>query len=217
MSQTTQAFCDTCVLLNYLNQEWERDKTTAFFEAERLEQVISETVESEFENVVDRRLDLYEDFVEFINRGGEVAEYTPDRGYLNDQRHVREIQEAVLTADDTETTPQAAKRLRRFSRRFEQKADAIVAQEIAEVVFTSPPLSLTFSLRDIIDNENDCDVVADGADWAAQGGSGLFITLDGEDILELADKINDVICEEFDEEGTLHITPPDADLPPGSL
>lgn len=208
MTESPEIFCDTCVLINHLNQVWEDDRTSEFFESENTDPVISETVESEFEDLIDRRRGLYQDFAKHIAKGGDVSEYSPSGSFKNDYGHVRTLQETLLEYEEPE---HAARRLRKFGRRFDSNADHIIEELISEIVFASPPLSLTFALRDIIDNSNDCDVVADGADWAAQGGSGFLVTLDGQDILDIEHRINEAIQEEMGEEGILEITPPDSD------
>jgi predicted nucleic acid-binding protein len=51
-------FCDTGILINYMNLEWERDLTSKLLEDHSGDVVISESVVEEFSSIIDRRADI---------------------------------------------------------------------------------------------------------------------------------------------------------------
>lgn len=199
-------FCDTGILINYMNLEWERDRTSALLETHSGDIVISESVEEEFSNIVDRRADIYLDFLEFVLEKEESVEEFSPRGKrtANDISHIVDIQQELATADEK----LVAKRLRRFCRRYEKKAEQLLETLISEIVWAAPPMMLTFALDEVMGNMNDATIVSEAADWSNEGGDGNFAALDKQDILDLADKINEVIADELGEAGTLNIDLP---------
>lgn len=199
-------FCDTGILINYVNTEWERDHTSDLLENYGGELVISETVEDEFIAVTDRRESLYTDFLEYVlHQEGAVEEYSPRiRVESNDYSHIQGIQQQLANEDKREV----ARRLRRFDRMYSEKIDFILSDFIDEVVFTAPPLPLTFALSDVISNSDDATIVSEAADWANEGGSGHFSSLDKNDILDLAREINEAIANEFSPMARLTILHP---------
>ena len=204
-------FCDTGILINYMNLEWERDHTNKLLEDHSGDVVISESVEEEFSSIIDRRADIYLDFLEFVLANEDAVEEFSPRGKrtANDHSHIVEIQQQLSTVDHKEV----ARRLRRFSRRYEKQAEHLLNELIAEVIWTAPPMMLTFALEDVMDNANDATIVSEAADWSNEGGDGNFAALDKQDILNLADEINGVIEKELDPAGRLNIGHP-SDLVP---
>jgi len=206
VSNGDSVFCDTGILINYMNLEWERDHTSELVEGHSGDLVISESVEEEFANIVDRRADIYLDFLEFVlEKEGAVEEFSP-RGQrtANDHSHIIDIQQELANADEKTV----AKRLRRFCRRYEKRAEQLLESLISDIVWTAPPMMLTFALDDVMENMNDATIVSEAADWSNEGGDGHFAALDKRDILNLAEEINEVIAEELGEGGTLNIDLP---------
>lgn len=201
-------FCDTGVLINYMNSEWERDYSTGLLEECACDVVISESVEDEFRNIIDRRADIYLDFLEFLlEADGAIEDYSPrGKRTANDQSHVVELQQRLATMDEKK----ALKRLRRFGRRYENKAEHLLDALIAEVVWAAPPMTLTFALDDVMGNANDATIVSDAADWSNDGGDGNFAALDQQDILQLAEDINEIIEDELGGSAVLTIDQPTA-------
>lgn len=206
-SAITAVFCDTGIFINYVNQEWERDHTTELLEEHSCDIVVSETVKEEFESVTDRREDVYMDLLGFIlEEEGDIEEFSPSTTLQgNDHSHIQGIQFDLASEDRREV----ARRLRRFGKKFSKRAEKVTDSLIDEVFYAAPPFMLSFDLQEVIDNENDSVIVAEAADWTNEGGSGYFVTLDKEDLLELSDAINEVICEEFTPDAVLHIVAPD--------
>jgi predicted nucleic acid-binding protein len=79
VSKADSVFCDTGILINYMNLEWERDHTSELVEGHSGDLVISESVEEEFANIVERRADIYLDFLEVVlEKEGAVEEFSPE-------------------------------------------------------------------------------------------------------------------------------------------
>jgi predicted nucleic acid-binding protein len=199
-------FCDTNILQNYLNLEWEQDQTTELLENFTGDIVTSDSVEAEFWNVVDRRSDIYPNLLSYLSDDeNPIGEYSiSGRNYSNDKEHVRRIQQELIQMDKTE----AAGRLRRFSRRYESKAEYVIEEMIAEIIFTAPPFELSREIDKTIDNSHDSKIVSEAADWTKEGGDGNLAALDRKDILDFTDEINEIIKEKLGPEGCLKISEP---------
>lgn len=205
-------FADTCILLNFVQREWEGDRTSRLVESELIHLVISQTVNEEFENVCERREDIYPDFLDFLlEADGELEEYDPSsrRVYFdsNDRSHIRSIQYELADADSRR---EVQYRLRRFIRAAESRIDYL-EEKFDDETIVEPfvPLDLRFALDKLIEHSADVRVITDAAAWTANGGSSVLVTLDSEDILDLATQINETLKTEQDDDWTLNITVPD--------
>lgn len=205
-SPPIEAFCDTNILINYLNQEWERQRGAELVEADPILIVISEQVQTEIERLVDRRKTLYLKVVEFLlEQDGRIEEYSPDE-YVpkNDYRHLQDLQMEFSDDDPAE----ALMRLRELSSKYKQRAAALLDEHVHEVVFTAAPFLFEMSLDDVIPNSSDTAIVAGAADWSNQGGTGVLVTNDTSDIVDFRDEINEIVEDHLDTESTLHIFAP---------
>ena len=203
-----EACCDTCILLNFVQQEWERDRTSDLLEGTDVRFVISEAVEEEFENKTDIRADAYNDLLTAVlSDEDELSDFTPDV-WGNDEQHLYELIGHLETLDPEV----AATKFRQYQRKFRSRTEYVLAELIHEVVFTAPPLFFASTLHDVVSNENDCQVLAQVADWAHNGGSGVFVTMDRKDILEKESSINECIDDEYDDGTMLVILAPEAAL-----
>lgn len=208
-------FLDTSILLNFIQSDFESDHSSTLFEEGLPTVAVGVTVKEEFEAVGSRRADIYPDFVDFVlARDGEIEEYDPAerRPYFqaNDQRHVQSIQMELAQLD---SRAEIQRRLRRFVRAIERRIEYLLSEIIPNALFDQQPgLSLVFALQDSIENDADARVVADAALWAAEApeSSGIFLTLDGEDILNATTEINAAIGEVRDESWELQFFHPDA-------
>lgn len=202
----TEVFCDSNILINYLNQEWEGLQGTKLVTSETVYVIISHAVEVELNDLVDRRLDLYGDFLQYLlGQQGGAEEYTPDK-YLqgNDKKHLETVKMTLAGEDPAE----AYKRLREFTLKYRSRADQLLDKYVHEVVFTSAPISLTFKLDDLIPNSDDVQIVAGAADWTDQGGSGVLATNDTGDIVDRREEINDLIEAHIGDDAFLYILRP---------
>lgn len=204
-SPIEKIFCDTCILLNFAQQEWEHDRTTSLLEETDLRIVIGEAVADEFEKVTERRLDAYRDFLGFLSEEDEaIGSYNPHTAG-NDERHLYRI---VGQLEDLDP-PEAAARFRLYLRKFRARQEFLMESIVDEVVFTAPPLFFADTLADVIANSDDCLVVAQAADWAHTNDGRILVTLDDEDILSKEEAINEKIDAEYDDGPTLLILAPE--------
>lgn len=210
----TEVFVDTCILLNFVQREWERDHATDLVTSTSVTLIVSETVLQELADVVARRRDIYEDMVDYLLESErEIEEYDPAdrRTYFgtNDARHVRNLQEQLAGLDDRR---EVLRRLRRFVREAKRRVEHVQSALEANVIDPVPPLGLRFAIDDLLDHDADTKVVTDAAAWTANGGSGVLVTLDDDDLFEHADRINDLLESEQGPEWILRITRPDVVL-----
>jgi predicted nucleic acid-binding protein len=208
-----EVFCDSNVLLNYLNREWEAPNGVELLEASTVYVVISEEVEAEVRSLVSRRHDLYRDVLEFVlNEDGRIEEFAPDRRLQpNDYRHLT----TVLMELSGEDRPDSLVRLREFISQYRKSAEALFALYIDEVVLTAAPFLLEMDLGDVIENSADRRIVAGAADWTSQGGSGVLVTNDIDDIVDLRDEINAIIEDHLGTDCVLVILRPrEVEVPP---
>jgi len=191
-------FVDTSVLLNYAQRAIERDHSSGLIDSEEVRVIVGVTVADELNAVRERRDHIYEDFLAFLTEDdGEIREYDPlsRRPYFqgNDQRHVRNIQMQLSQVDDRRAV---LRDLRHALRSIERRLDYLVDEVVPRGLFDQQPgLTVMFALQDIIPNDKDRSVVGDAALWAAEGeeSSGVFATMDRDDLLDLADEINVVL------------------------
>ncbi len=203
-----EVFADTCILLNFVQQEWEGDVASALIDHESIEVVISQSVYEEFEDVCERRQDIYPDFLDFLlEEDGEIEEYDPGsrRVYFdsNDVGHIRSIQYDLA---DEEDRREVQYRLRRFIKAAESRIDYLKSKFEGQTIDPVVPLELRFALDGEIENSADVRVITDAAAWTANGGSSVLVTQDSEDIVDCAEDINAVIRAKQDDEWTLIIT-----------
>jgi hypothetical protein len=208
-------FLDTCVLLNYLYQEWEDDRVAELLQHDSLSHVVSESVLEEFEIVLERREPVYDDFVSYlVDVDGRPAEFDPDERDVwvagNDRRHVRAIQYVLSQANSRQ---EAQARLRQVLRAIELRAGQLREQLLDEVVERNPQIELHFRVDGVIPNSADVKVVCDAAYWCAHTPhAGPFVSLDTDDIVQCRDEINDTLRAERDDSWCLEIIVPE-DVP----
>lgn len=212
-SDADNVFADTNIFLNYIQRGVEPDLTSDLIEGDQIDVVIGVTVAEELEEVSERRADIYTDFLDYLLEGeGEIANYDPTsrRPYFqgNDLTHIRSIQERLAQIDDR---AEVQRRLRHFVRAIKRRLQFLHEEIIPDSRFDRQPgLTLIFDLEPIIQNRNDTKVVADAALWAAESedSSGIFVTNDKGDFLDLTEKINQTLQETKDETWMLTIIPP---------
>lgn len=204
-------FADTCILLNFIQQEWERDHSTEVIESDNIDVVVSDNILDEFEDVVARRQDIYKDLIDFLlEDDGEVKDYDlgERRVYIgsNDVNHIRDIQMEIASLENSQ---EVLYRLRRFVRAVGRRADYLKSSLEDSTVVPLAPFSLELALASLIDNSADAQIVTDAAGWTADGGSGILITLDGDDLLEHAEEITELLVDKQGSDWIIEITHPD--------
>lgn len=203
-------FADTCVLLNFVQREWERDHSIDLIESETVKIVVSQTVLGELATVSDRRRDIYKDMVDFLLETEEdVEEYDPieRRVYLdaNDATHVRRIQEVLAGLDDRSVV---LRRLRRFVRAAGRRIEYLESSLTDHAIDPVPPLELRFAIDRILNHSADAKVVTDAATWTTNGGSGVLVTLDNDDLFEHREELAKYLADERGPEWEIQIRSP---------
>ncbi|MFD1635075.1 hypothetical protein ACOZ4L_04975 [Haloplanus ruber] len=193
-------FVDTSILLNYVQQGLEPDHTSELIEGNHIDLVVGVTVADEFDDVGDRRADIYPDFLDFLLvEEGKLTDYSPEerRPYFqeNDYRHLRNIQMQLSQLDDR---AEIQRQVRYFIRAIQRRIEYIREEIIPSAKFDlQPGMTLLFALGDVIPNDSDRNVVGDAALWSAEvsDSSGVFATMDRKDLLNLAGDINSALHE----------------------
>jgi predicted nucleic acid-binding protein len=214
----SRVFADTCILLNFVQSEWEGDVTSELITHDTIDIVISQSVYEEFESVCDRRQNIYPDFLDFLlKEEGEIEDYDPSsrRVYFdsNDVKHIRSIQYELA---DVEDRREVQYRLRRFISAAESRIEYLKSRYEDEVVDPYVPLGLRFALDREIENSADVRVITDAAAWTANGGSSILVTGDSRDIVDRSEDINEVISNEQDSDWALVISIPQEVLESGT-
>jgi len=184
---TSEAFLDTCVLLNYTLDGV--DTAVRLFEDHPvMGKVTSEKGRAEFQKVCDRRADVVAKLRESIKEGRsldqiDITEFgwlsSNDEGYFGDllaELDESDPEEIIERLNEEENILESGK-ITLFER-----PDQLV--EVVEVDETNDWNDLHQKLSFPVDNSNDQDLLCDATVWHVNGGSGTFISEDSSDITE---------------------------------
>lgn len=204
-------FADTCVLVNFVQREWEPDHSAHLIESETVDVVVSRNVVDELEDVADRRHDIYQDMIDFLlEEEGRIEDYDPGdrRIYLgdNDAGHVRNLQMELSSLDDRR---EVLRRLRRFVRAAGRRVEYLESSLMDTTVDPLPPFELKLAIDRVLNQSADAKVVADAAAWTADGGSGVLVTLDDDDLFDHENAIVELLVDEQGPEWAIEIISPD--------
>lgn len=213
LSELSNAFADTSILINYIQQDIVTDFTSTIVEGDRIEIIVGINVKEEFEEVSERRNHIYKDFLDFIiKEDGDVEDYDTSsrRIYIgpNDEEHVRELQMKLI---QYETRSEILRKLRKYLKHIDKRIEYIEKNIIEKNLFDDMPGPIVvIELDDEIPNDDDVNVVADAALWSAEGhnSSGVFLTKDGDDLLEMEENINEALRAVRDKTWELDIIHP---------
>lgn len=201
-----QAFVDTCILLHFVQQEWERSRTVELVGDSDVDLVASEKVSQEFSSAVDWRLDMYRDMIDYLAADeGAIEEFESEDASGNDLSHLRKIQQELATEDDPQ---QVLTRLRTYLRAVNRRVDHVNRLLEESIVDPLPPFELKLAIDRILNHTDDTQVVSDAAAWTVNGGSGLLVTFDKDDLFDNADQITETILEIQGPEWVVDIVPP---------
>lgn len=206
-----EVFVDTCILLNFIQREWERNHSQRLVESEEIEVIVSPNVLEELKEVTGRRRDIYKDLLDFLQETKEgVEEYNPGdrRVYIgvNDGGHVRNLQMQLANLDDRS---EVLRRLRQFIRAAARRLEYLQTVLEENTVDPLAPYSLELALGRLLNHGADARIVTDAAGWTADGGSGVMVTLDRDDLLDHEADIVDLIHEEQGSEWIIEIRSPE--------
>mgnify|MGYP000123807196 CR=1 FL=1 len=201
-------FCDTSVLLDYVFDQG-RDGTRALLIEKDNPKVISKKVKQEFEKVPERKEEIYLDFIDIITSDSDsIADAkVSERDYLktNDVGFFRELQDTISDAE----TEQEQLRVLREQQKIVDRRWGQVEQVIDDICEQNDDVGLILKLQAVVSNEDDVQVICDGARWAHNGGSGRVTTLDFNDIINNREDINDRISDHNEKCAELEIAAPD--------
>lgn len=184
---TSEAFLDTCVLLNYTLDGV--DTAVRLFEDHpAVEKFTSEKGREEFQNVCDRRADVVAKLRDEVKQGRpldqiDISEFdwlSPnDEMYLGDllaeldeyagQEIIERLNEEENILESGEIT---------LFKQPDQLVEVVAIQETADWEDLHDKLSFP------VGNSNDQDLLCDATVWHIDGGSGTFISEDSSDITE---------------------------------
>ncbi len=205
------AFLDTCILLDFVQQDPGQTQSTELIETDSIEIVVSDAVIEELENVTERRQDIYDDLIDFLLEDDEeITEYDTNERHVyvgdNDYDHILNLQMDLRNIDEKR---EVLRRLRRFLRAVEQRTQYLKVKLEDQVVMPQAPLPLEWAIQDIIENAADARVVTDAAGWAAHEGSGTLVTRDSGDIIEYEAELAELLREKQGPEWVLRICKPE--------
>lgn len=207
LEEISEVFCDTSVLLSYILDQDDGVVRNLIAGSDR-HIIISEKVSEELETVPDRRDEIYMDFIHVVlaeedTIGEQVIE---DRDYL----HPNDYSTFELLKEELEAEESPEERLTRLrekqkliDRRYGQ-----VLEVVRETVEQNDDFGFILRIGQVVENDDDCQVLADAANWSGNGGCGDFSTLDEEDILDNASDINSAILDYHDDDYQLNILRP---------
>jgi hypothetical protein len=208
-------FADTGVLLNYLQREWERDRSTALIASNVVEIVVSERVVGELDAVTDRRHDIYEDLLDYLmTTESRIEDYDPSERHVyigkHDGSHIRNVQMNLASLDESR---EVLRRLRRFLRAVGRRLDHLEEILADSTIDPLAPLEFELAINTLIDHGADASIVTDAASWTANGGSGVFVTLDRDDLLDRESDIAAILDEKQGPDWVIRIRLPDEIIP----
>ena len=190
-------FTDTCVLFCYAVEG--EPEARHVFEDPTLDKVASERIQREFVSVSDRHQDIHRELLEFAATG-DLDEYEPaDLHQKNDVRYVVDLYSELTDMDNVE----AVRRLNELINRLEKASDELFGTEGILTVLSVDGVDaqLVGLLRGVVENNADIRVICDAAVWSRNGGSGIFLTEDTEDLLGSDQDTEDNAEDDVDETG----------------
>jgi|AntRauMinimDraft_3_1070383.scaffolds.fasta_scaffold04035_2 predicted nucleic acid-binding protein len=206
-----EVFADTCILLSFVQREWEPTDETELIESDSVTIVVSESVIEELLAVSERRRDIYEDMVDYlVELDTDIEEYDPGDRHVyfarNDAKHVRNLQMDLAGRGDRR---EILRDLRTFVRAAGRRVEYLESLLADQTVDPIPPLELRFAMDGILNHDADTKIVTDAAAWTADGGSGVLVTRDSDHIRQNESRINELLTEEQGAAWTLQIQLPE--------
>lgn len=181
-SADSDVFGDTCVLFDYAVEG--RDAARRLFEdRDDVEKVVSPRIRREFESVSGRHQDIHREFLEFATSEG-IEAYDPKEvgSQSNDLRYAIDLYSELAALDDT---VEVVRRLNELVNRLEKAEEELFGPDgrvrVIDVDGLDPQLK--GHLSGVVSNDADVRVLCDAVAWRRNGGSGVFLSEDTEDIL----------------------------------
>ena len=178
----SEVFGDTCVLFDYAVEG--REAAQKLFEDRSdVEKIASKRIKREFESVADRQQDIHRELLE-VATSAELEEYDPDAvgGQSNDLTYTIDLYADLLALKDT---VEVVRRLNELINRLNKAKEELFGQGGLVMVIDIDGLDAQLKglLAGVVDNDADVRVLCDAVAWRRDGGSGIFLSEDTEDIL----------------------------------
>lgn len=181
--ESTAVFTDTSVLFNYTFEDDDGSARELILQ-HSCSQCASENVQSEFERVRDNREQICNEVIPYI-ANGNLDEFEPsnvEELSPNDRDFLENFRETISELDPA----MAIKRVNRRLRQLKAGWDDLFEEPgpyVTIVSYERVGAGLVGNLSGVVENDADCRIIADAADWCHNGGCGVFITSDKDDTL----------------------------------
>jgi predicted nucleic acid-binding protein len=188
------AFSDTCVLLDFVLKQ-DDGSAEELLKDHQAENVISRTVEREFEGVKKRRERIVKSVLKAHKRDN-LDNWEPPQSIdlsPNDQTYCGEL---FSDLRDMRSDSGVLKFLSEKERQLRQGKDELFDEPdaVIDTVWNGDrSVTLLGSLRRCVTNGNDRKVICDAADWADQNGTNMLVSSDNDDIISARGRIEELI------------------------
>jgi len=176
-------FSDTCVLLRYVLDDDENPSQRVLL-YDPCEVYVSGKVKAEFSSVYRAREYILKGLVEAAEEGN-VQGYSPsDKVYISDnnRRWLNDFREEMSQLPE----PKAVLRILEKQSQLDEGKKRLFEDDDS-IVTVTPSLerdaTLVGYLEAVTRNDDDAQVIADAVEWNREGGSGVMLTTDQDDIL----------------------------------
>jgi len=181
--KSDEVFTDTSVLFNYTFKDDDGSARQLILQ-HSCSQCASENVRTEFERVRDNRKQLCNEIIPYV-ANGNLDEFEPSNAEQlspNDRDFLENFRDTISELDPAT----AIKRVNRRLRQLKAGWDDLFKEPnpyVSIVSYERVGAGLVGNLSGIVENNADCRIIADAADWCYNGGCGIFITSDKDDTL----------------------------------
>lgn len=185
-----EVFTDTSVLFNYA-LDVDKQRADELLLERQCRVISSKAVRQEFERVMERRQAIHTQLLPYI-KNEKVGEFKPKNSESlsnNDWGYVREFCRALSNVEPAE----AARRVQERNRQLKQAYRQIFEIKDSLVVIEQMPprdASLLGNLSGVVHNDDDVRILCDAVEWCRNGGTGIFLTSDKDDMLPGEDRVD---------------------------
>lgn len=181
--KANEVFTDTSVLFNYTFRDGDGSARQLILQ-HSCTQCASENVKSEFEGVRDNREQICNEIIPYI-ANGNLDEFEPSNAddlSPNDRDFLENFRDTLSELDPATATKRVNRRLRQLKAGWNDLMEE-PNPYLSIVSYQRVGAGLVGNLNGIVENDADCRIIADAADWHYNGGCGIFITSDKDDTL----------------------------------
>jgi hypothetical protein len=186
----TEAFSDTSVLFNYTLQQ-DNGEAEEFLCEHDCEKVVSSSVRSEYQNVRDRRKSIVKSMLK-AQAGGGFDEWDPPSHIDlegNELDYMMELTQELDSMNPMKLKKRLKTEERRIVRGWEELFES--PDKLIDTVWQCDrdPMVLG-NIRTTVDNESDCEILCEAANWSDSGGSGTMVSGDYDDMISNRNSIS---------------------------